>query len=477
MRVVSKAFLFLFVVVACSWPSAATAQTARAVLYEGARLIRGDGSAAIENSAFLVENGKFTQVGRKGEVQLPAGATRVDLTGKTVIPGLIETHTHIGYERYSNVLPMWTRFDPAGRGLFSWGSVNFTKDNILDHLYRAAYFGVVAVWSAGYDLGELPYQLRDEILAGKHPNAARYYPSGPGLTTPEVVVGDNGRQSAFAITSETEGRTAIQKLASKGVKLVKLWVSNNPAMPAAYYKAIVDEAHKHNMRVGFHPQALQDTKELVRAGADVVLHPIIDPDAEYLALVKERRPFGAYTSAASRVNFHSDYLNPPDPLLVETISPFHIKLLQDRFKAVKPDVAQTSKANWDRVVESMKALRAAGLRVSMGSDSGGVARDKPIGWTATIDMENMVAAGMTPMEAITAASQTGAEVLGLADLGGVAVGKEAAFVVLDANPLDSILNLRKINRVFIRGGEVDRAGLKASWAKGFPKGTSPTSAN
>src|SRR5688572_17656301 len=184
MGVVTKVFLFLFVVVACSWPSAAQAQTSRAVLYEGARLIRGDGSAAIENSAFLVENGKFTQVGRKGEVQLPAGATRVDLTGKTVIPGLIETHTHIGYERYSNVLPMWTRFDPAGRGLFSWGSVNFTKDNILDHLYRAAYFGVVAVWSAGYDLGELPYQLRDEILAGKHPNAARYYPSGPGLTTP-----------------------------------------------------------------------------------------------------------------------------------------------------------------------------------------------------------------------------------------------------------------------------------------------------
>src|SRR5207248_9826681 len=72
------------------------AASQRATLFEGARLITGDGRAPIENAAFLVENARFTRVGRKGEIQAPAGAARIDLTGKTVIPALIDGHSHIG---------------------------------------------------------------------------------------------------------------------------------------------------------------------------------------------------------------------------------------------------------------------------------------------------------------------------------------------------------------------------------------------
>src|SRR3989442_1923743 len=114
------------------------------VVFEGARLIVGDGSAPIENSAFLVENNRFSRVGRKGALQIPVGAVRVDLAGKTVIPALIDAHSHIGYMKN-----------------LTSGPQNYTRENILDHLYRFAYFGVAASQAIGTDFGELPYQLRE----------------------------------------------------------------------------------------------------------------------------------------------------------------------------------------------------------------------------------------------------------------------------------------------------------------------------
>src|SRR5262249_48330579 len=121
----------------------------QATLFEGARLITADGRAPIENGAFLVQNGRFTSVGLKGEIQTPAGAARVDLSGKTVIPALIDGHSHIGYMRN-----------------LTSGAQNYTRENILDHMRRLAYFGVAASQSMGTDFGEMPFQLRDEILAG-----------------------------------------------------------------------------------------------------------------------------------------------------------------------------------------------------------------------------------------------------------------------------------------------------------------------
>src|SRR6266478_3600561 len=129
------------------------ASAPRVTLFDGARLITGDGRPPIENSAFLVVNDRFTRVGRKGEIQAPAGAARVDLTGKTVIPALIDIHNHLGYMRN-----------------MTSGAQNYTRDNILDHMRRFAYFGVAASQSMGTDFGELPFQIREEILAGKHPN-------------------------------------------------------------------------------------------------------------------------------------------------------------------------------------------------------------------------------------------------------------------------------------------------------------------
>ena len=124
---------FLIATLCCA-SAVLCAQTpaARVTLFEGARLITGDGSAPIENSAFLVEGNRFTRVGRRGELQAPAGAARVDLTGKTVIPAIIDAHSHIGYMRN-----------------MTSGAQNYTRDNILDHMRRFAYFGVAASQEIG----------------------------------------------------------------------------------------------------------------------------------------------------------------------------------------------------------------------------------------------------------------------------------------------------------------------------------------
>src|SRR6266851_10358118 len=121
---------------------------ARLTLIEGARLIMGDGQAPIESSAFIVDNGRFTSVGRKGELRLPPGAVRVDLTGKTVMPAMIDVHSHLGFLKQSDG---------------SMSKANFNRENILDHLTRYAYHGFAAVISSGTDMGELPYQLREEV--------------------------------------------------------------------------------------------------------------------------------------------------------------------------------------------------------------------------------------------------------------------------------------------------------------------------
>jgi imidazolonepropionase-like amidohydrolase len=415
-------------------------------LYEGARLIPGDGPP-IEDSAFVVENGRFTRVGRKGEVQPPRGAARVDLTGKTVMPTLIELHTHLGY---------W-------KGMTN-GVENYTRENLIDQLQRFAYHGVAAVMSMGTDRAEIAYQLRNELRRAPLTNAALYFTAGQGISLPNAGPLPPMRPAVTAVTTEAEARAAVQQLAAYKVdRWVKIWHDNTRArLPPPLYRAIIDEAHKRNLKVVAHVQDLEGIKELLRAGLDGFAHGIWrdEPDDELIQLIKDHPGIFSLTTFWAQRNdiFGARPAWMDDALIRETFSSEEIERLKNL------DTPLDAPQKWAATfTPRIKKLRAAGLRIGIGGDTGGITSLEFFGWSAHMEVNSLVKAGLTPIEALAAGTSAAAQIFGLDDRGAIGQGKIADFLVLDANPLEDIGNTRRISDVFLRGQKIDRAALRAKW--------------
>src|SRR5204862_5040229 len=247
--------------------------------FEGARLIIGDRTPAIESSAFLVEGDSFTWVGKKGERQPPAHATRVDLTGKTVMPALIDGHNHIG---------LVNEKDGTNK------KANYTRENLIDQLQRYAYYGTAATMSMGLEAEqELAYKLRNEII----PNAAKFLTVGKGIAATSMAgpPGDARLGIPYGAAPPEEGRQHVRELRARGVHFVKFWVDDRegtvPKLKPEVYRAIIDEAHKNGMETLAHlsrTSALADAKDLLKSGVDGFVHTVRDRDGDsaYIALVK-----------------------------------------------------------------------------------------------------------------------------------------------------------------------------------------------
>ena len=387
-------------------------ETSDATVFEGARLIIGDGSTPIENSVFIVENDVFTAVGSSGDVDVPAGAQRVDLTGKTVTPAIIDTHKHLAD----------------------------TRDALVEQLEHFAYYGVGVATSLGRDVGPMPLEVRDSI----NPNAARFRTAGVGLTGPEP-----GRtEIPHWITTEEEARAAVQEEAARNVDLVKIWVDDRGGtvqkLSPELYGAVIDEAHAHNLRVTAHVFTLEDAKGLLRAGLDAFAHGIRDQDIddEVVELFKERPDVILVPNLPDR-GVATDLSWVSDTVPAEEF---------ERLQAAatdRPEVQET----FGIQARNLARLHAEGVRIAFGTD--GEAQ-----WNATQEMEDMVAAGMSPAAVLEAATRNSADLLQLTDVGTVESGKSADFIVLDANPLDDITNMRQISSVYLRGTPVDRDGFR-----------------
>jgi imidazolonepropionase-like amidohydrolase len=423
-----------------------------AAIYEGARLLIGDQSAPIENGAFVVQNGRITAVGRKGAVAAPANAAHVDLTGKTVMPGMINVHVHIGYEGYT-----------------SWGAEDYTPANIVDHLQRELFYGVVATQTVGSSPTDSSIQFIKDQDAGKFPPASRFL-FMPGMAPPNggpdatLKKGTDVTHAIYEVSTGAEARAAVQGMAAKGLKNVKIWVDDRrgtyPKMTPEVYNAVVDEAHKHGMLVQAHAIALPDQKAVVGAGVDVLVHTVQNEklDEEFLALLRQHKP---YWTTVIGLGDRSEACN-NDPFIDQSY-PGKV-LAQIRQTRCAPPGANN--ANREAIMANNVPLMVKnGARLVLGTDAG-INSTYSFGWADHHEMWRWVESGLTPAEAIVAATSRAAELLGLKDLGTLAAGKSADFVVLNANPLDGIKNTRTIASVYLRGNKVDRGALAAGFKKG-----------
>ena len=432
-----------------------TASTPAVQLFTGGRVIVGDGRV-IEEAAFLVRDDLIVRVGSAGEVPAPPEARVVDLTGRTVMPALVNTHAHLGWEQYT-----------------SWGSENFTRENLIDHLHRHAYYGVGTVISTGSDIEEIALEVRQAQRLGEV-EGARYLLS-PGLGTPgggpnPRFTNDAGWWGLHAVTTPAEAREVVRAEAARGIEVLKIWVDARDERRGArvklqpdVYAAILDEAQVQDIRVIAHATTLEDHKRLLAAGARRFIHMPYDVpvDNEYLGLVAARNAFIVPT--LGMVTRREPFRRPvyEDPFFQEQVPEEVVAMLRNAAAGDSGAAPLRTAADEARA----RVIRGNFVRlrdhVVLGTDAGAVGDF--FGYADHLELELFVRLGMTPAEAIVAATTRAARAFGLTETGSIEAGRSADFLVLDANPLDDIMHTRQITAVYLRGVEVDRGALRARW--------------
>lgn len=429
---------------------------APAVVYEGARLILGVPGPPIERGAFLVQDGRIQAVGRAGALAAPAGATRVDLTGKTVMPAMVNVHVHIGYEGYT-----------------SWHARNHTPANVVDHLQRSAFYGTAATTSVGSSPTEQLLAVQRDQRAGRLPaNAARLL-FMPGMAPPNggpdhiLREATNELKVVNEVTTPDEARAAVRRVAGLGVRHLKAWFDDRrgsyPKLTTETYLAIVDEARRQRITLHTHAIDIADQKVALEAGTDVLVHMVQRQplDDEFLALVREKTPYWATVIGLG------------DPVGVCNPDPFFEQAMPDavitKIRTTKERLSLQAHClpQPDLVVEQREKQMAinfpqmlkAGARVVLATDTG-IHPGHTFGSGEHVELARWVQLGMSPAEAIVAATSRPAALMGQDDLGALGPGKRASFIVLDANPLENIRNTRAIADVYLDGARLDRDALR-----------------
>ena len=431
--------------VGCSGVAQQTA-AAHAVLLRDVRLIDGTGAAPREHVSLLLREGRIAEIGGR-EMVAPKGAQVRDLTGKTVMPGLISAHSHLGLI-----------VDDAESS-----ATGYTRENVTAQLMQFERYGVTTIMSLGVNR-DLVYELREEQRAGRL-GGATIFTAGRGIGVPGGAPGlPAAADQIYRPASAEEARRDVDELASHHADIVKIWVDKGhgtmPEMTPEIYKAVIEEAHGKSLRVAAHEYALEDAKLLVADGVDVLAHSVRDQvvDDAFISAMKQRGVWYVPTFTVDESFFV--YAERPAFMATKFFQEAAGPKLLAKFSApgyaekVNQD-SQTAQHRKDFAIgqQNLKRMFDAGVKVGFGTDSGALPGRIP-GFAEHRELELMVEAGLTPMQAITAATGENAKLLHATNRGTIVVGKRADLLVLDADPLADIRNTRKIVAVYHDGRSV-----------------------
>lgn len=393
--------------------------------FVGAQLIDGTGSNPVNDAVLLISNGVITAVGSHDAIAIPENAIVTDLVGKTIMPGIINAHGHIG----------------GTEGLMS----SYSADNVMRDLKLNAAYGVTAIYSLGGD-GPESVAIRDEqdsvVL-----NRSRLYVAG------EVVVGN----------TPEEARSIVDKNAAMNIDFIKIRIDDNlgttEKMAPTVYEAIIDQAKKHNLEVVAHIFYLEDAKALLRLGVKFIGHSVRDQpvDDEFIALMKENG--ATYCPTLMREVSTFVYESTPDffedPFFLAHSDTTILKELKNPERQQKVRESKSAIGYKKGLViakQNLKRLSDAGIKIAFGTDTGPPARFQ--GYFEHLEFEQMVDAGITPMQAIVAASGNAVYNNHKSKLGTLEAGKQADFLILSKDPLLDIKNTRSIESVWIGGNKI-----------------------
>jgi imidazolonepropionase-like amidohydrolase len=418
--------LFAVVAARAQAPDGHMIDMARLKAFVGARVIDGSDRPPIATGVIVVRDGRIAAVGPLGRVAIPASAERINLAGKTIIPGLVNAHGHVG-----NTVGL--------------EQGHYSAENVLRDLRTYAAYGVTTVYSLGDDQ-DAGIRARD---AQSTPTLARarLFVAGPVLEP----------------TSVADARALVDKNAAMKVDIIKIRVDDNlgttPKMAPEIYRAVIDQAHKRGLRVAVHLFYLSDAKAVLDAGADFVAHSVrdTDVDGEFIAALKRRNV--CYCPTLMREVSTFTYESTPswfsDPLFLKHADMTAVEQLKEPARQAdmrNSTAARRYRAGLDVAMRNVKKLSDAGVTLAMGTDTGPPARFQ--GYFELMELEMMAKAGLTPKQVLESATRDAAKCQKLPDVGTLEPKKWADFVVLDADPLVDISNVREINAVYVSGNRV-----------------------
>ena len=417
----------------------------------GAQLIDATGAAPVADSVVVIRDGRIASAGPRDTTPVPDGAETLDLTGKTIIPGLVNLHVHY-------------REGP---------------DEIERQFRSQLHYGVTTARSIGSDS---PERVTHLLASAGRSDAPRTYTAGTGFSYP----GGFNAAGRNAPTTEEEARELVRNQITLGVHFIKMWVNAvaEPGLkiPPEIRAAIIDEAIQNGAIPVAHIDDEADGRQLVEAGLRDFLHstvltfgpgagvPVDDPEpsAEFIQMCLDNGVY--FTPTLSIVQNRWHFAEHPelldDPELRAAFGMYNPDALAGwddparRAEVVDDPGFDDRKAAFRQVQDFVKTMHDAGVGVALGNDAG--TPNVPFGWGMHHEMELYVEAGLTPMDAIVAATATGAAQMppvGEADFGTLEAGKAADLIVLNADPLADITNTLEIDRVMRLGEWVDRSGF------------------